>query len=98
VLSPADLCHLIRSLTPFTREGWIFECKHDGFRAFARSVTRVQLLSRSGRSMADAFPEIVTALGRLPDVVLDAELVVPSPDGRSDFEELRRRNLLHDRG
>jgi ATP-dependent DNA ligase len=26
--------------------------------------------------------------------VLDAELVVPNADGRSNFEELRRRNLL----
>jgi len=33
-------------------------------------------------------------LARLPDAVLDGELVVPTADGRSDFEELRRRNLL----
>jgi len=33
-------------------------------------------------------------LARLPDAVLDGELVVPTADGPSDFEELRRRNLL----
>ena len=44
--------------------------------------------------MAAAFPEIVAALARLPNVMLDAELVMPSADGRSDFEELRRRDLL----
>jgi len=31
----------------------------------------------------------------LPDgLVLDSELVVPAADGRSDFEEVRRRNLI----
>src|ERR671936_66322 len=52
-----DLCHPILNSAPFTREGWIFELKHDGFRALARTGTPVQLLSRAGRSTADAFPE-----------------------------------------
>jgi ATP-dependent DNA ligase len=37
---------------PFTAEGWLFELKHDGFRAFVRSGSAVQLLSRIGRSVA----------------------------------------------
>jgi bifunctional non-homologous end joining protein LigD len=41
-----------------------------------------------------AFPEIVSALHALPPATLDGELIVPDSDGRSDFEELRRRNLL----
>ena len=94
-LTYADLCHPIASRVPFTRDGWIFELKHDGFRAFARKTpTGVQLLSRWGRSMAAAFPEIVAALHEMPDATLDGELVVPDAAGRSDFEELRRRNLL----
>jgi bifunctional non-homologous end joining protein LigD len=76
------------------RPGCIFELKHDEFRALARSGTRVQLLSRWGRPLSDQFPEIAAALSRLPDAVVDGELVVPSGEGRSDFEELRRRNLL----
>ena len=44
--------------------------------------------------MTEQFPETAAALARLPDAVLDAELVVPTQDGRSEFEELRRRNLL----
>jgi len=45
--------------------------------------------------MAEPFPEIVSALEQLPDgLVLDGELVVPAADGRSDFEEVRRRNLI----
>lgn len=45
--------------------------------------------------MANAFPEVMNALAKLAgDVVLDAELVVPTAHGRSDFEELRRRAWL----
>jgi ATP-dependent DNA ligase len=44
--------------------------------------------------MAKAFPEIMTAIAALPDVVLDAELVVPNLRGRSDFGELQRRSLM----
>ena len=44
--------------------------------------------------MSEAFPEIADALRALPDAVLDGELVVPDTRGRSDFEEVRRRNLL----
>jgi hypothetical protein len=91
-----DLCHPILSHVPFTRDGWLFELKHDGFRALARTGrSGVQLLSRSSRSMAEPFPEVVAALEHLPyGLVLDGELVVATTDGRSDFEELRRRNLL----
>jgi len=96
VIGAADLCHPVTSRTPFTREGWLFELKQDGFRALVRKAgTRVQLLSRQGRSLAAAFPEIVAALASANgDAVLDGELVVPDAEGRSDFEELRRRSLL----
>ena len=89
-----DLCHCIAHRIPFTREGWIFELKHDGFRALARTGPGAALLSRTGSSMTEEFPEVAAALARLPDAVLDGELVVPTKQKRSDFEELRRRNLL----
>ena len=42
---------------PFAAPGWLFELKHDGFRALARTGrSRVQLVSSSGRSMAEPFP------------------------------------------
>ena len=75
---------------PFTREGWIFELKHDGFRAFARAGEAPELRSRWGRSLADAFPEVVDVLRTLPA----AALVVPDRVGRSNFEGLRRRSLF----
>jgi len=91
-----DLCHPTLTRAPFTREGWIFELKHDGFRALARRGPHgVKFLSRRGRPMGVAFPEVVSAIGASPEhVTLDAEHVVPTADGRSDFEELRRRALL----
>lgn len=79
---------------PFTREGWIFELKYDGFRVLARSGTCVQLLSRWGRPILEQFPEVGAALRWLPDATFDGELVVPTDDGRSDFEQLRLRNVL----
>jgi len=87
---------LVRVAEAFDHADWLFELKHDGFRALARTgQSGIQLLSRSGRSMAEPFPEIVSALEQLPDgLVLDGELVVPAADGRSDFEEVRRRNLI----
>jgi hypothetical protein len=93
VTSFADLCHPTLARAPFTREGWIFELKHDGFRAFARAGAAPEFRSRWGRSLAEAFPEVVDALARLPDAALDGELIVPDREGRSDFEMLRRRSL-----
>ena len=71
-LSPADLSVPIRRSKPFTAEGWLFELKHDGFRAFVRRRgSDVKLLSRSGRSMAASFPEIIVATqATLRDAVL----------------------------
>src|SRR5437764_10279019 len=95
-IAASDLCHPTLGRAPFTAEGWLFELKHDGYRALViKSGARVELLSRWGRSMSHAFPEIVAAVATLPgDAVLDAELVVPDAAGRSDFAELRRRALL----
>lgn len=94
-LSPADLCHATLARKPFTAEGWLFELKHDGFRAFVRRTrSDVELLSRKGRSMAGSFPEIVSAIRTLPSAVLDAELIVPDSAGRSDFGEVQRRSLM----
>jgi len=58
-------------------DGWLWELKHDGFRAFVRrSRAEVQLFSRNGRSMANAFPEITSAIATLPTGVYDGELVL----------------------
>ena len=76
-MQPSDLCRPMLHRPAFTRSGWLFELKHDGFRAFVRTGRTVELLSRQGRSMKHAFPELLSALRALPEAVLDAELVVP---------------------
>src|SRR2546423_4031264 len=81
---------------PFTAAGWLFEMKVDGFRALAcRRGANVELLSRTGRSMAHEFPEIMGALSRISgDWALDAELVVPDERGYPAFEATRRRAVM----
>src|SRR6266702_1500113 len=62
-------------------EGWQYEPKWDGFRCIARrNGKRVDLLGRSGKSLARYFPEIVAALAKLEPrrFVLDGELVIPT--------------------
>jgi bifunctional non-homologous end joining protein LigD len=81
---------------PFTAEGWVFENKFDGFRALVpKSGDKAELISRRGRSLARAFPEVIQAIATLPhDAVLDAELVVSDERGRPEFERLRRRSVM----
>lgn len=95
-LSPADLMQATLHRRPFRDPAWIFEDKLDGFRAFVRKAgARVELLSRNGRSMAEAFPEIMRAITDIrTDAVLDAELVVPDDKGMPSFERLRRRAVM----
>jgi ATP-dependent DNA ligase len=72
---------------------WQYEPKWDGFRALAfRDGNKVELQSKSGRSMTRYFPEIVAALRQLgaPRFVLDGELVVPQGAAFS-FDALLQR-------
>jgi bifunctional non-homologous end joining protein LigD len=62
---------------PFDRAGWLYELKYDGFRVLAiRAGDTARLLSRRGNDLSACFPEIITSLCFLPDIVLDGELVV----------------------
>lgn len=84
---------------PFTRAGWVFEHKLDGFRSLAVSGPNPSLLSRNGLSYATAFPEIMAALRRFPvAAVLDCELVVLDATGRPQWERLRRRARIYRTG
>ena len=73
--------------------GWQFEPKWDGFRCLAfRDGKLVELMSKSGKSLARYFPEIVEALAALPETrfVLDGELVLPKGETLS-FAALQMR-------
>jgi ATP-dependent DNA ligase len=72
---------------------WQYEPKWDGFRCLTfRDGDRVELQSKSGRSMTRYFPELVEAIAKLQPktFVLDAEIVVPT-DGAFSFDALLQR-------
>ncbi|MGN6748260.1 MAG: ATP-dependent DNA ligase [Xanthobacteraceae bacterium] len=76
-----------------TGAAWRYEPKWDGFRCLAfRDGARVELQSKSGRSMSRFFPELVAAIGKLKPrkFVLDGEIVVPA-DGAFSFDALLQR-------
>jgi ATP-dependent DNA ligase len=76
-----------------TGEGWRYEPKWDGFRCLGfRDGAKVELQSKSGRSMSRYFPELVAAIGKLKPrkFVLDGEIVVPA-DGAFSFDALLQR-------
>jgi len=78
----------------FTKEGWLFELKLDGFRFLAsRENGEGKLTTRNGHDLTAAFPEIARSLTALPydDLVLDGELVVPDDAGRPSFQRLQER-------
>ena len=74
-------------------DGWQYEPKWDGFRAIAsRSGRHVELMSKSGKSLARYFPEIVATLldTGCDDYVVDGELILPI-DGVLSFDALQAR-------
>ena len=60
--------------------GWQFEPKWDGFRCLAiRDGNKVEMLSRSGKTLARYFPDMVESLKGLKPkrFILDGELAIP---------------------
>ena len=82
---------------PFSNKDWVFELKHDGYRALAvRQGERVELVSRNAHSLTDAFPDLTYPLSHLPctTFVLDGEIVCLDSEGRSVFSRLQGRASL----
>jgi bifunctional non-homologous end joining protein LigD len=82
---------------PFSRDGWIFEIKYDGYRLLAERRDREPFLrSRAGHDLTATFPEIARAIRGLPyeDIVLDGEVVVNDLEGRPSFSRLQRRGRI----
>jgi len=74
-------------------EEWQFEPKWDGFRCIAfRDGDGVELMSKSGKSLARFFPEVVATFESLatPRFVIDGELVIPVGEILS-FDALQAR-------
>lgn len=78
---------------------WSFEVKWDGWRVLVERVgDAVRLLSRNGRDLSGAFPELVAAVPNAieADAVLDGEIVMLKR-GAADFEALQDRGGLSGR-
>src|SRR5688500_6565280 len=81
----------------FTRDGWIFELKLDGYRLIAsKSKGEALLLTRNGNDYTDVFPEIARAVKALPvdACIIDGEVVVCDSKGLPSFAHLQRRGRL----
>lgn len=82
---------LSRRRDPFSHPDWIFEIKHDGFRAIAYvREHQVELVSRNGNTFK-GFPELTTQVGqdlKVRSAILDGEIVCLDADGRSQFNDL----------
>ena len=82
---------------PFSRPGWLFELKYDGFRMLAeKRQDKVELRYRSGTDASRRFPELTSTLKAQPfgSFLIDAEVVVLDDDGRPNFQRMQRRAQL----
>lgn len=81
----------------FTRDGWLFELKLDGYRLIAsKSRGEALLLTRNGNDYTKVFPEIARAIKALPydECIIDGEVVVLDKTGKPSFAMLQRRGRL----
>ena len=82
---------------PFSREGWIFEIKYDGYRMLGeRTGDGARLVSRNGNDLTDTFPEVGRAIRGLPyrGLVLDGEVVVHDGAGIPSFQLIQKRGRI----
>jgi len=82
---------------PFTKAGWLFEVKLDGYRLIGgRERGEAILLSRNGHDITATFPEIAKPLRALPfdGLIVDGELVVLDDHGHPSFQRLQNRAQL----
>jgi bifunctional non-homologous end joining protein LigD len=87
---PHHVKPMLATLTdePFDDPDWIYEIKHDGYRAIAEiNSGEVELYSRNLNSFNLLFHPVVESLEGLNyDMILDGEIVIVDEDGRSRFQ------------
>ena len=82
----------------FTKKGWLFELKLDGYRLLAaKKGNDVILVSRNGNDYTEVFPEIANAVRAIPldNFIIDGEVVVLNGEGKPSFSLLQQRGALH---
>src|SRR4029453_11917577 len=86
---------------PPSGDEWLHEIKYDGYRIGARVRSgRVSLYTRNRHDWPAAFPEIADAVGKLAldDALMDGEVAVVLPDGRTSFQALQNTGAADNRG
>lgn len=85
---PPMLCTLVERAPE--GPGWLHEIKLDGYRIEAIIAGgKARLMTRGGHDWSSRFPETAAALAKLPDCILDGELVAPNEQGQADFAALQ---------
>jgi len=81
---------LVRRPKAFSHPDWIFEIKHDGFRALAYlDGSEARLVSRNGNTFKTFLPDLCAGLAAAitrRKVVLDGEIVCSDKYGCSQFQ------------
>lgn len=77
---------------PFSRPGWIFEIKWDGYRAIAEiGKGRATLYSRNHKSFDETYGALLPSLRRIRHrAILDGEVVALDGSGRASFQLLQQ--------
>src|SRR5262245_1844773 len=78
--------------TPPSGDEWLHEIKYDGYRIGARVRNgHVFLYTRNGNDWTAAFPDVADAVDHLglDDALIDGEVAVVLPDGRTSFQALQ---------
>lgn len=81
----------------FSKAGWLFEIKYDGYRLIVvRERDTAVLYSRAGNELTVTFPEIADAVRALPfdQLIMDGEAVVHDDRGIPNFGSLQKRGQL----
>ena len=74
------------SARPPSADGWVHEIKFDGYRIQMRIEDgEVTLKTRKGLDWTDKFPAIAKAAAKLPDAIIDGEIVALEQKRRSGF-------------
>jgi bifunctional non-homologous end joining protein LigD len=83
-----------RLAEPFDHSNFVFELKHDGFRAVAYIENGKRELVSRKNIVYKSFTRLASFMAKLPvkNAILDGELVCLDNDGRSIFLDLRRRS------
>ena len=95
---PAKLESMLADSTdrPFSKPGWSWEPKLDGYRvlAFIDAAGGVQLRSRKGVEMSGDFPKLAAELREQSagGVILDGEIVAFDEGGRPSFNAMQNRS------